>query len=48
MSTFAKIRSALTMDCADGWTDVILKTAIIAIALATFVTGIVLLAGAAQ
>lgn len=48
MKTLGKIRSALTMDGADGLADVLLKLVLIAIAGATFVTGVVLLAAAAQ
>lgn len=48
MKTAAKIRDALTMGGTDDWLDVLLKLCIIAMAGAIFVTGIVLLAGAAQ
>lgn len=48
MSPLEKMLDAATMGGADSWTDIILKAAIVALAGAVFVTGVVLLAGAAQ
>lgn len=48
MSALAKIRHALTMGGTDDWLDVLLQLCAVAIAGTVFVTGLVLLAGAAQ
>ncbi|MCM3419030.1 hypothetical protein [Sphingopyxis alaskensis] len=48
MNWLGKMLDAATMGGVDGWTDIILKAAIVAVGGTAFVTGVVLLAGAVQ